>query len=153
MKKMTTLIAIILLAALLFTGCTLIPIKHNFSQYGFWITIAGEVTEKEGNSEGNATLYTKQGTIILKRMGNITAGATETAIALMCDNKETLDNGATYYKQNTADGDIPTVTSHYFISVGGDVWYVTCVTPEKDYNRKSLVNVLMALDFVVAQED
>ena len=56
MKKITSVIAIVLLAALLFTGCDFIPMKQDFANYGFTFTIAGKVEEKEENEFGNAAV-------------------------------------------------------------------------------------------------
>ena len=93
MKKMTSIIAIILLAALLLTGCDFIPLKKDFSQYGFTITIAGKVTEDEGNTHGNASLYTKYGKMNFYRHNAVTLLTAELFLTT-AESKETLENGA-----------------------------------------------------------
>ena len=85
MKKFTTIIAITLLAALLFTGCDIIPMKKDFSQYGFTLSIAGEVTDKGANLLGYTTLDTKYGELTFSKM-TLNLGLTEGNIA-----KDTLE--------------------------------------------------------------
>ena len=83
MKKITSMIAIILLFSLFFTGCNIygvarfttsspiplpIPIKQDFSSYGVSFKIAGSVTEVEGNKYGSAKFRTTLGNFEFERL-------------------------------------------------------------------------------------
>ena len=146
MKKITSVIAIVLLAALLLTGCDFIPLKKDFSQYGFTFTIAGKVTEKEGNEFGNATFTTKYGEMTFAKQ--LSAGVTE--IFLMgAKYKEPLDNGATFYTFAANDGMIKTC---YLIEIAdGSAWLISCNTPEADFDADALEKVYTSVKFVTAQ--
>ncbi len=152
MKKMTSVIAIILLAALLITGCDFIPLKKDFSQYGFAFTIAGKVTEKEGNEAGNATLYTNMGTISFVKLNPIVAATIELAISGLSASKKTLDNGATFYTSNAKESDgVLTVATNYFIKAGDSVWQISASTPEKDYSEEKILKIFQSATFVTAE--
>ena len=158
MKKITTLIAITLLAALLFTGCGIIPLKQDFSQYGFTFTIAGDVTEIEGNEAGSATLITKYGKMTFTRhtvllpIINITLA--EQIVSGGAKSSDTLENGAKFYAYAAAEGDAGMVIeTHYFIvAADGSTWQISCVTPEDDYNKDALTKVYTSVEFVPVQE-
>jgi len=158
MKKFTTIIAITLLAALLFTGCDLIPLKKDFSDYGFTFTIAGEVTEKEGNEFGSATLYTKIGTLEFSTAASINIPVLgeiswETYIAKECPNKTTLENGGRLYVGEAKDNGsgILVVESHYFVENGDTTWHITSTTPKNDFDQDALERVLESIKFVTAE--
>jgi len=157
MKKFTTIIAITLLAALLFTGCDLIPLKKDFSDYGFTFTIAGEVTEKEGNKAGSATLITKYGKMTFTKhtallpLVNITLA--EQLVSSTAKSSDTLENGAKFYAYAAEEGDAGMVIeTHYFIvAADGSTWQISCVTPEDDYDKDALVKVYTSAEFVIAE--
>ena len=152
MKKITSAIAIVLLAALLFTGCDFIPMEKDFSQYGFKFTIAGGVTEKENNKAGNVTLYTNMGTLTFTKMDIISGSALELGISALADSKETLENGATFYASNAKEsGGVLTVETDYFIKVGGSVWHLTSATPESDYSKDKIVKIFQSVEFATAE--
>ena len=157
MKKFVSIIAITLLAALLFTGCDLIPLKKDFSNYGFTFTIAGEVTEKEGNEFGNATLYTKIGTLEFSTAFSVNVPvfgevSWETFVANDCPNKETLENGGRLYVGEAEENSsgILVIESHYFIENGGTTWHITSTTPKNDFDKDALIRVLESIEFVTA---
>lgn len=159
MKKFTTIIAITLLAALLFTGCDFIPMKHDFSHYGFTFTIAGEVTEKEGNKAENATLYTKYGTLTFSVAAILDLGilgqiSEENSVADSCPNKETLENGARLYISEAKDNGngILVIEAYYFIESGEDTWKIKSVTPKDDFNKDALIKVFTSTEFVAIAE-
>ena len=146
MKKMTSVIAIILLAALLLTGCDFIPMKQDFSQYGFTFTIAGKVTEKEGNEFGNATFTTKYGDMTFYK--HIIPKAAAEVLLITAKYKEPLDNGATLYTYAANNGVVKTV---YLIEIAdGTVWQFSVSTPEADYNKDAITKVFTSVNFVTA---
>ena len=153
MKKFTTIIAITLLAALLFTGCDLIPLKKDFSDYGFTFTIAGEVTEKEGNKAGSATLFTKYGKMTFTKHNAISLAAAQFLLS-GAQEKSTLDNGATFYVYAAKeDSSGMVIETHYFVGAAdGSTWQISCVTPEGDYNKDSLIKVYETVEFVTVAE-
>ncbi len=156
MKKFTTIIAITLLAALLLAGCDFIPLKKDFSGYGFTFTIAGEVTEKEGssNKDGDATLYTKYGKMIFTRHNLISLALSEGVVSQMAESKDTLENGATFYTyaaKEDSSGSL-VIETHYFIGAAdGSTWEISCVTPEGDYNENALIRVYESVEFLPAK--
>lgn len=153
MKKFTTIIAITLLAALLFTGCDFIPMKHDFSNYGFTFTVAGEVTEKEGNESGSATLYTKYGKMTFTKHNGLSLLIAQ-GIASSAESKKTLENGATMYIFNAKEDSTGSlvVQTHYFVEAAdGSTWEISCVTPEGDYSEDALVKVYTSTEFVTAK--
>ena len=154
MKKITSLIAINLLAALLFTGCGIIPLKQDYSQYGFTFTIAGDVTEVEGNKPGSVTLITKYGkmtftkhTVVLPII-NITLA--EQIVSGNAKSSDTLENGAKFYVYAAEEGDAGMVIeTHYFIvAADGSTWQISCVTPENNYHENALIKVYTSVEFV-----
>lgn len=149
MKKMTSVIAIILLAALLFTGCDFLPLKKDFSQYGFTFTIAGEVTEKEGNKFGNATLVTKYGEMTFYQHNALTLAAAELTL-IAAAYKEPLDNGATLYTFNASDGII--LTSYIIKTADDSSWQISVSTPEADYDKSAITKVFTSAKFDALQE-
>ncbi len=158
MKKFTTIIAITLLAALLFTGCDLIPLKKDFSDYGFTFTIAGEVTEKEGNKAGNATLYTKIGTLTFEKKTGLAAigGASAQAdiLASVFDaTVRTLENGASFFatEPNDNGSGVRTVEAYYLFQFGDAIWQIKCVTPAADYDEDAVIKVVTSAEFVTAE--
>ena len=152
MKKMTSVIAIILMAALLLTGCDFIPLKQDFSQYGFTFTIAGEVTEKEGNEAGNATFYTNMGTLNFRKSGKLLGAGEELLISNTCDGKETLENGARFYTYSAAENNgVLSVSTYYFIESGDDLWIISTSTPEGDYNKDKIAKIFQSVEFVTAE--
>ena len=153
MKKITTVIAITLLAALLFTGCDFIPMEKDFSMYGFKFTIAGEVTDDADNTEGLATFETKYGTMTFTKM-LLDLGLTEGSIAKSCEAKEKVgENGTVYYFAPETDKDGNSfVKTYYFVKDANDTtWQVTLVTPEADYNKLMVTNVYKSIEFVNAE--
>ena len=152
MKKMTSVIAIILLFALLFTGCDFIPLPRDYSQYGFKFTIAGEITEKEGNEAGAVTLYTGMGTLNFKKAGKLLGAGEEILISNTCDGKETLENGARFYSYNASEtGGTLSVSTYYFIEAGEDLWIISATTPESDYSKDKILSVYQSVEFVTAE--
>lgn len=144
MKKMTSVIAIILLFALLLTGCDFIPLPQDFSQYGFKFTIAGEVTEKEGNEFGKASFTTKYGETSFEKQFS----ATVTELLLMGAKYKEPFNGGTLYTFEANDGIINT---YYLIEIAdGSSWLISFATPEADYNKDSITNVIKSVEFVTA---
>ena len=144
MKKITSVIAIALLAALLLTGCDFIPLKQDFSQYGFTFTIAGKVTEKEGNKFGNATLTTKYGEMSFEEQ----LSTFTTEILLMgAKYKEPFINGTLY----TFDASEGIVKTCYLVEIAdGTVWLISFATPEADYDKDALEKVFKSIEFVTA---
>ena len=149
MKKTTSVIAIVLLAALLLTGCDFIPLKKDFSQYGFTFTIAGKVTEQEGNSFGNATLNTKYGEMTFTKHNMLTLAAAE-LLLMTAEFKEPLDNGATLYTFKASDGFI--ATSYIIKLENGDAWQISVSTPEADYNKNAITKAFTSAEFNAPQE-
>ena len=155
MKKITSVIAIVLLFALLLTGCDFIPLPKDYTQYGFKFTIAGEVTEKEGNKAGDAVLYTKYGKMTFTKHNAITLLVAEGLVSGTCNAKETLENGATFYsysaKEDSAGSMV--IETHYFVSAAdGSTWQISCVTPEDNYNKDALITVYSSVEFVAVAE-
>lgn len=153
MKKFTTIIAITLLAAMLFTGCDLIPLKKDFSNYGFTFTIAGEVTEKDGNADGSATLYTKHGKMTFTRHNTISLALAKIALD-GANSKETLENGATFYAfsaKEDSSGSLVVETSYLITAADGATWQISCTTPEGDYNKNALIRVYESAEFLPAK--
>ncbi len=158
MKKLTSVIAITLLAALLLTACDFIPMKKDFSNYGFTFTIAGKVTEKEGNEFGNATLYTKVGDLTFQQITGIMAmgGAAtlaEASASLNGGTVQTLENGASFFSLPAktdpfASVKISVVEAYYFIQFGNAVWQITCKAEESEYDEDALLKVLTSATFV-----
>lgn len=149
MKKLTTIIAISLLAALLFTGCDFISLPKDFSHYGFEFTIAGKVTEKEGNEAGNVTLYTNMGTLTFTKLDKAAALIAEGLTSLGSASKETLDNGATFYTFAAKESSgIRIVETYCYIEVEGAVWQLTSATPENDYKKDKIVKIFQSVEFV-----
>ncbi len=154
MKKITSVIAIVLLAALLLTGCDFIPLKKDFSQYGFKFTIAGEVTEKEENKAGYAVLYTKFGKMTFTKHNAASALVAE-GLLFGAGSKETLENGAKFYTYNAKEDSAGSrvIETHYFVgATDGSTWEITCVTPESDYDKDALLKVYSTVEFVVTTE-
>ena len=152
MKKFTTIIAITLLAALLFTGCDIIPMRKDFSQYGFTLSIAGEVTDEGANLLGQITLNTKYGDMTFSKM-SLDLGLTEGNIAKECESKDSVDNGTIYYlaAEEDRDGNM-IVKTHYFTKdADGTTWLVSFVIPEDDYNKFMITNVYKSIEFVTAE--
>ena len=146
MKKITSVIAIVLLAALLLTGCDFIPLKQDFSKYGFTFTIAGKVTEKEGNEFGNATFTTKYGEMSFYE-NPLPKEAVE-ALYFLAEYKEPLDNGAKLFTYAAKDGIIKTA---YVIEIAdGSVWQLSVSTPEADYDKDAITKVFKSVKFVTA---
>ena len=152
MKKLTSAVAIALLFSLLLTGCNFIPLPRDYSQYGFKFTIAGEITEKEGNEAGAVTLYTKMGTLNFKKVGKFLGAGEELLISNTCDGKETLENGARFYSYNASEnGGVLSVSTFYFVESGDDLWIISASTPEGDYNRDKVLNIFQSVEFVTNQ--
>ena len=152
MKKMTSIIAIMLLAALLLTGCDFIPLKKDFSQYGFTFTIAGKVTEEEGNESGNAVFNTKYGKLTFANLSFFSA-AIEPLVSSTCDSKETLENGARLYSYNAKQdiNGVMVIETQYFVSsTDGTNWMIKFLTPEADYNKDAIIKVFTSVEFVTA---
>ena len=149
MKKITTIIAITLLAALLFTGCDIIPMKKDFSQYGFTLSIAGEVTDKGANLLGYTTLDTKYGELTFSKM-TLNLGLTEGNIAKECESKESVgENGTIYFFAADDEGNIVT---YYFVKDANDsTWQFSFTTPEDDYSKFAISNVYKSIEFVTAE--
>ena len=152
MKKITTIIAITLLAALLFTGCSIIPMKKDFSQYGFTLSIAGEVTVEKGSKEGSAALITQYGTISFSKM-LIDFGLSEGSIAKECETKETTEIGTIYYfaPAEDRDGNVQVATYYFAEDAEGNTWMVSCFTPEDAYNKLVITNIYKSIVFVNAE--
>ena len=148
MKKLTTIIAITLLAALLFTGCDLIPMKKDFSQHGFTLSIAGEVTE-DTNLFGGTILNTKYGKLTFSKM-TLDLGLTEGNIAKECESKESVgENGTIYFLAADDEGNIVT---YYFVKDANDsTWQFSFTTPEDDYSKFAISNVYKSIEFVTAE--
>ncbi len=152
MKKITSVIAIVLLAALLFTGCDFIPLPRDYSQYGFKFTIAGEITEKEGNEAGAVTLYTNMGTLNFKKAGKLSGAGEELLISNTCDGKETLENGARFYSYNASESNgVLSVSTYYFVESGEDLWVISATTAESDYSKDKIVKIFQSVEFVTAE--
>ena len=154
MKKLTTIIAITLLAALLFTGCDFIPMEKDFSQYGFKFTIAGEVTEKEGNKAGSATLYTKYGKMSFTKHNAVSLLLAEGLVSSASNAKETLENGAAFYTYAAKEDSTGSlvIETHYFVGTAdGSTWQISFVTPEGDYNKDALIKVYTSAEFVATE--
>lgn len=156
MKKFLSIIAIVLVAATLFTGCMLIPIRRNFSQYGVYFTIAGNVTEKEGNKYGDAVFYTTLGTFHFERMYNILSGSLlgadniiAVAAATYNTTPRTLKNGASYFTYDAGENSSgnKVIGLAYAIQVGSAVWAITCTAREGKFNRESIINACMSAEF------
>ena len=149
MKKITTVIAITLLAALLFTGCNIIPMKKDFSKYGFTFSVAGDVIDKESNTEGLASFDTKYGTLTFTKM-LLDFGLTEGNIAKKCESKETVEGkGTIYFLAADDDGNIVT---YFFAKDAEDTtWQITCTTPKADYNKLMITLLYKSIEFVTAE--
>jgi len=152
MKKITSVIAITLLAALLLTACDFIPMKKDFSQYGFTFTIAGKVTENEGNEFGNASFVTKYGEMTFFNYDKNIAGVAIEGVKLamkLAKYTEPVGDNATLYTFAAADGVIKTV---YLIEIAdGSAWQISFSTPEADYDKDALEKVFKSVKFVTAQ--
>ena len=147
MKKMTSVIAIILLAALLFAGCNVVPAQQDFSKYGFTFTIAGKVTEKEGNTFGDATFTTKYGQMAFAKYNDFLLEGIKLTM-ITAQYKEPLDNGATLYTFEPKDGKVKTC---YLIEIAdGSAWLITALTPESDYDKAEITKVFQSVKFVTA---
>ena len=163
MKKMTSIIAIMLLAALLLTGCDFIPTKRDFSHYGFTFTIAGKVVEREGNKYGDARFRTVIGTISFTKqdipsnsdINNVHQLAQEMAEYLKEDFKtdfssvRVLGNGASYFvggpiKQE--DG-TKTMALCYFLQYGQEWWGITCEALAEDFDQAAIIEFCMSAEF------
>ena len=153
MKKITTIIAITLLAALLFTGCSIIPMKKDFSQYGFTLSIAGEVTVEKGSKEGSAVLNTQYGDITFSKM-LLNLGLSESSLAKSCESKETIgENGRLYFfaAEEDQSGNILVATYYFAEDAEGNTWMVSCFTPEDAYNKLVITNIYKSIVFVNAE--
>ena len=149
MKKITTIIAITLLAALLFTGCDFIPMKKDFSQYGFTFSIAGDVVDNEGNSKAFAKFDTRYGTMTFTRM-LLDLGLTEGNIAKKCASKETIDGKGTIYFFDADEDGI--VMTYYFVEdAAGNTWQINLATPEDAYIEFVIANIYKSIEFVTAE--
>ena len=147
MKKMTSVIAIILLAALLITGCDFIPTEKDFSNYGFTFTIAGKVTEKEGNTFGAATFGTKYGVMGFAKYDAFTITGVQLGL-MTAQYKEPVGDNATLYTFAASEGKIRT---YYLIEIADEsTWLIVFLTPEADYNKDALVKVFQSVKFVTA---
>ena len=147
MKKMTSVIAIILLAALLITGCDFIPAKKDFSNYGFTFTIAGKVTEKEGNTFGDATFTTKYGQIAFAKYNDFLVEGIKLTM-ITAQYKEPVGDNATLYTFTASEGKIRTC---YLIEIAdGSAWLITALTPESDYDKAEITKVFQSVKFVTA---
>jgi hypothetical protein len=149
MKKFTTIIAITLLAALLFTGCDFIPMKKDFSQYGITFSIAGEVTDQGANLLGYTTLDTKYGELTFSKMA-LDLGFSEGNIAKECESKESVgENGTIYFLAADDEGNI--VTYYFVKDADGSTWQFIFTTPEDDYSKFMITNVFKSIEFVAAK--
>ncbi len=147
MKKMTSVIAIILLAALLFAGCDVVPVQQDFSKYGFTFTIAGKVTEREGNTFGDATFTTKYGQIAFAKYNDFLVEGIKLTM-ITAQYKEPVGDNATLYTFTASEGKIRTC---YLIEIAdGSAWLITVLTPEADYNKDALVKVFQSVKFITA---
>ena len=75
MRKLTSILAFLLIISLLFTGCNNFPfpsttptepqtIRQDYEHYGFSFEIAGSITEEEGNKYGQAAFKTNLGQFV-----------------------------------------------------------------------------------------
>ena len=149
MKKITAIIAITLLAALLFTGCDFIPMEKDFSQYGFTFSIAGDVIDKDSNMNGFAQFDTKYGSITFTKM-LLDLGFSEASIAKSCESKEAVEGkGTIYFFAADEDGNVVT---HFFTKdADGTTWMVSCSTPEANYSKLMITLFYKSIEFVTAE--
>lgn len=151
MKKITSVIAIVLLAALLFTGCDFIPMKQDFANYGFTFTIAGKVEEKEENKFGNAAFDTKYGEMSFYKHNGLTlAGAN--LLLMGAKYKEPIGDNATLHTFDAKEVEsVKYIDSVYVIKLAdGTTWQISFTTPEESYDKDALVNVFKSVEFVTA---
>ena len=160
MKKFLSVIMTIILSVTLFTGCNIvrnfIPLRHNFGQYGVSFTIAGTVTEREGNKYGSADFSTRLGSLQFERIYDILTSSllnADSIIALAAANynatPRTLSNGASYfiYNNGTNSSGNKLISLAYAIQVGAAVWTITCTTTEANFDREAIIDVCMSAEF------
>ncbi|MBQ3000495.1 MAG: hypothetical protein IJD63_01965 [Oscillospiraceae bacterium] len=151
MKKITSVIAIVLLAALLFTGCDFIPMEKDFSQYGFKFTIAGKVEEKEENAFGDASFDTKCGELTFYKHNTLSLVGTN-LLLMGAKYKEPVGDNATLYTFEATEKDsVKYIETIYMIELAdGTTWQITFTTPEESYDKDALVKVFESVEFVTA---
>ena len=151
MKKTTSVIAIVLLFALLLTGCDFIPLPQDFSQYGFKFTIAGKVEEKEENTFGDASFDTKYGTLTFYKHNALSLVGTN-LLLMGAKYKEPVGDNATLYTFEATEQDsVKYIETIYMVELAdGTTWQISFNTPEESYDKDALVNVLESVEFVTA---
>ena len=151
MKKMTSVIAIVLLFALLFTGCDFIPLPKDYSQYGFKFTIAGKVEEKEENKFGDAAFDTKYGELTFYKHNALSLVGTN-LLLMGAKYKEPMGDNATLYTFEAKDTDAgKTIDTIYLIELAdGTTWQISFTTPEESYDKDAIVKVIESIEFVTA---
>ena len=151
MKKTTSVIAIVLLFALLLTGCDFIPLSQDFSQYGFKFTIAGKVEEKEENKFGDAAFDTKYGEMSFYKHNGLTlAGAN--LLLMGAKYKEPIGDNATLHTFDAKEVEsVKYIDTVYVIKLAdGTTWQISFTTPEESYDKDAIVKVLESIEFVTA---
>ncbi len=163
MKKMTSVIAIVVLFAMLFTGCEFIPTKRDFSHYGFTFTIAGKVVEREGNKYGDAQFQTVIGTIgFIKQdipsnsdINNAHQLAQEMAEYFKEDFKtdpssvRVLGNGASYFVGGpiAQENGTKTMAFVYSLQYGQECWVIVCEALAEDFDQAAIIEFCMSAEF------
>ena len=151
MKKITSVIAIVLLAALLFTGCDFIPMKQDFANYGFTFTIAGKVEEKEENKFGNAAFTTKYGELTFNKHNTLSLVGIN-LLLMGAKYKEPVGDNATLYTFEAKEVEsVKYIDTIYMVELAdGTTWQISFTTPEESYDKDALVNVFKSVEFVTA---
>lgn len=151
MKKTTSVIAIVLLFALLLTGCDFIPLPQDFSQYGFKFTIAGKVEEKEENEFGNAAFTTKYGALTFNKHNALSLVGTN-LLLMGAKYKEPIGDNATLYTFEAKEVEsVKYINTIYMVELAdGTTWQISFETPEESYDKDALLNVFKSVEFVTA---
>ena len=170
MRKLTSILAFLLIISLLFTGCNNFPfpsttptepqtIRQDYEHYGFSFKIAGSVTEEEGNKYGQAAFKTNLGQFVFRKLdipaSSDVQNSHQVAIKFAEDiqlnkaNVKVLKNGASFmvYGPETQKDGTNLMYACCFVQVGPSIWLIICAAPANDFNQPAIIETCMSTEF------
>ncbi len=154
---MKRLFVLLLLAALLLSGCSAAESSKEqvFNQYGIAITVDGTAQVASGGNANQFTLYTNVGTLEFSYYSQAEVPVTEKNVVDFANTLsetptvDALQNGAYLITLPPRDGGngINIVESYYLIQLGSACWRVYAVSLEPSYNKEALTAAMLSLRF------